>query len=163
MYIKIGLSILVVALVWYFFWRMGHQSEVKVVTGLPILHLQDSLPDSVIDYEADCKVIAYLKERPSGNYFTLQNWTKYYSEFQEVSFLFYFHGRDTTLLRAAMDNYNFHHPIIWDPEGEFVKANPNCCDDITFISGVLDSNGNIQLSNPTLGNLTRLLSNCSND
>ena len=127
------------------------------------MHLQDSLSDDVINYDSDCKVIVYLQEKSTlPMYFSLKNWDDFYSEYDHVPFLFYFHGKDTARLKMAMDLFNFHYPIIWDEYGRFPAENPEFCKNVDFISGVYFSNGEIKLSNPTTRNLQTYLKKCSN-
>ena len=61
-------------LIIYYLVKSPSKRTVHIIRDLPVMHLQDSLSDDVINYDSDCKVIVYLQEKSTlPMYFSLKN------------------------------------------------------------------------------------------
>ena len=96
--------------------------EIQFPGGLPAMSLKDSLKFDPQWYKAEYKVATYIGG--SRNLYPLWlDWDSYMEEFPEVAFIFYFASKDTASLFKELEENNFYHPFVLDPEKIFFTTN----------------------------------------
>ncbi len=80
---------------------------------------------SLIDLNAENKVVVFHDFAISSFFaFSQQfDWQRYLTDYPEISFLFYFSGKDKTHLETELTALEFPYPVIFDPEYRFYKEN----------------------------------------
>lgn len=91
--------------------------------GVEVLSLGNDT--GLIDLNAENKVVVFHDFAISSFFaFSRQfDWKGYQSNFPEISFLFYFSGKDKNHLESELTALEFPYPVIFDPDYRFYKEN----------------------------------------
>ncbi|WP_425637703.1 hypothetical protein ACPUEN_20075 [Algoriphagus yeomjeoni] len=73
-------------------------------------------------FDAKYQVIAY-SESVKGMSIITFDWKQYFENNPEIVFIFYYSGKDKQELVNWMEETNFQHPVLYDPEKIFYKNN----------------------------------------
>lgn len=122
-------------------------------TDLTVIEPSDSVKFDTGWFDSKYKVAVYMNK--VGRSIKTLDWQPAISNNKEVAFLFYISEKDSSKLIRQLKENNFSHPVIYDPNKEFYKANG--IGKVSFISFLLKDDRKVEMGNPSFPNFQERL------